>query len=162
MLRDGARRSLGVSVRKSLTDRIDIFAALSDNVRTGKSDVFNTHDVSGRLNVDYALAESDTVYLTGELRKGDMISSGQPSYQIFMISTVSVPDDVFNSPQLRAYRMKGTTGLFTLGYNHALGSKDSVDFSWRRVKSTPDKSVGYAAPMIYIDNQYSISYLMAF
>jgi len=45
-LRDGSRRSAGVTLRKPLTDRINLFAAAADNVRTGKSDVFNTHDVS--------------------------------------------------------------------------------------------------------------------
>jgi hypothetical protein len=162
VLRDGSRRSLGLKVRKSLTDRVDMFAALSDNVRTGKSDVFNTREVSGRANVDYALAENDTLYLSGEMRKGDIVSSGQSSLPILEIYTVRHSDDVFTSPLLFDYRMKGKTGLFTLGYNHAFGAKDSVDLSWRHVKSTPDKSVSYAAPLIYTDNLFSISYLMAF
>jgi hypothetical protein len=59
--------------------------------------------------------------------------------------------------------MKGQTTLWTLGYNLSLGAKDSMDFSWRRVESKPDKTPGFAAPAIrYIDNYYSISYLMAF
>jgi hypothetical protein len=67
---------------------------------------------------------------------------------------------VFGSPQLYDYRMKGKTNIFTLGYNLAFGSKDSVDLSLRRVKSTPD--VILASPMQYIDNQYTLSYLLAF
>jgi hypothetical protein len=162
VLRDGTRRSLGLKVRKSLTDRIDIFGAVADNVRTGKSDVFNTREISGRANLDYALAENKTLYLSGEMRKGDIVSSGQPSLPILEISTVRIRDDVFIAPWLYDYRMKGKTGLFTLGYNHAFGAKDSFDLSWRRVKSTPEKSVSYAAPMVYTDNLLSISYLMAF
>ena len=162
-LRDGSRRSAGVTLRKPLTDRINLFGALAENVRTGKSAVFNTYDVSGRANLDYALAAGKTIYLTGEYRKGDVISSGRSSLAMLNISTVLVRDDVFNSPWFYAYRMKGQTTLWTLGYNLSLGAKDSMDFSWRRVESKPDKTPGFAAPAIrYIDNYYSISYLMAF
>jgi hypothetical protein len=161
-LRDGNRRSLGINLRKSLTDRINLFAAVADNVRSGKSDVFNTHDNSGRMNLDYALAPGQTIYLTGELRKGDIISSGQPSIKILDSSTVFVRDDVFNAPWFYDYRMKGKTNLMTLGYNYSLGSKDSIDFAWRHVKSTPDIVPTYATSMQYVDNLYSVSYLMAF
>jgi hypothetical protein len=162
VLRDGARRSVGVTIRKSLTDRIDLFAVAANNVRTGKSDVFNTRDISGRMNLDYALAENMTLYLTGELRKGDIVSSGQPALRVLDVSTVLVRDDVFNTLGFFDYRTRGVTSLMTLGYNLAFGSKDSVDFSWRRVKSTPDQLPSWTSSMSYIDNQYSISYLLAF
>jgi uncharacterized protein YhjY with autotransporter beta-barrel domain len=161
-LRDGNRRSVGINLRKSLTDRINLFAAVANNVRSGKSDVFNTHDNSGRMNLDYTLAPGQTLYLTGELRKGDIISSGQPSIKILDSSTVFVRDDVFNAPWFYDYRMKGKTNLMTLGYNYSLGSKDSIDFAWRHVKSTPDIVPTYATSMQYVDNLYSVSYLMAF
>jgi uncharacterized protein YhjY with autotransporter beta-barrel domain len=159
VLRDGNRRTLGVSVRKSVTDRIDLFAAAANNVRKGKSYVFDTRDVSGRINLDYLLADNMTLYWTGEMRKGDIVSSGQPTLNILDMSTVFVRDDVFGSPQLYDYRMKGKTNIFSLGYNLVFGSKESLDLSWRRVKSTPNVA---ASPMQYIDNQYTISYLLAF
>ncbi|HLP99079.1 MAG TPA: autotransporter domain-containing protein [Sideroxyarcus sp.] len=161
-LRDGSRRSAGVTLRKPLTDRINLFAALAENVRAGKSAVFDTRDVSARMNLDYALATDKTVYLTGEYRKGDIVSSGQPSLQILDMSYVFVRDDVFNSPWFYDYRMQGKTTLFTLGYNLSFGAKDSMDFAWRHVRSTPDRSPSYAAPIRYFDNHFSISYLMAF
>jgi hypothetical protein len=131
-------------------------------VRKGRSDVFNTRDNSGRMNLDYALATGHTLYLTGEYRKGDIVSSGQPSLQTLDISTVFVRDDVFANPAFYDYRTKGKTGLTTLGYNLSLGTKDSLDFAWRHVKSTPDMVPAYAEQLQYIDNQYSFSYLMAF
>jgi hypothetical protein len=161
ILRDGSHSSAGVTLRKALTDRIDLFAAVADNVRRGKSDVFNTRDISGRMNLDYALATGKTIYLTGEYRKGDIVSSGQPSLKILDISTVLVHDDVFAG--FYDYRMKGQTVLLTLGYNVSFGPKDSVDFAWRRVQSTSDKTpVSATSPLRYIVNQLSISYLMAF
>ena len=51
-----------------------------------------------------------------------------------------------------------------MGYNHPLGPRDSVDLSWRRVEVTPQKrpSFDIEGPWRYIDNQYSIVYLMRF
>jgi len=161
-LRDGSRRSAGVNLRKALTDRINFFMAAANNVRKGRSDVFNTRDNSARMNLDYSLATGHTLYLTGEYRKGDIVSSGQPSLQTLDISSVFARDDVFNNPAFYDYRTKGKTGLTTLGYNLSLGTKDSLDFAWRHVKSTPDMVPAYADPLQYIDNQYSFSYLMAF
>lgn len=162
-LRDGSRSSVGVTLRKPLTDRVNLYTALAENRRSGKSAVFNTYDVSGRANFDYALAAGQTLYLSGEYRKGDIVSSGRSSLAILDISEVLVRDDVFTSSGFYDYRMKGHTILWTLGYNLSFGSKDSLDFSLRRVEATPDKSPSFAAPPLrYIDNQYSISYLMAF
>jgi len=162
-LRDGSRSSVGMTLRKPLTDRINLYTALAENRRSGKSAVFKTRDVSGRASFDYALAAGQTLYLTGEYRKGDIVSSGRSSLAILDISEVLVRDDVFTSSGFYDYRMKGRTILWTLGYNLSFGAKDSLDFSLRRVTATPDKSPSFAAPPLrYIDNQYSISYLMAF
>ncbi|ADE11706.1 autotransporter domain-containing protein [Sideroxydans lithotrophicus] len=161
-LRDGTHSSAGLTLRKPLTDRIDLFASVAENAHTGKSDVFNTRDVSGRMNFDYALAVGQTIYLTGEYRKGDIISSGLPSLKILDIATVFVRDDAFASAGFFDYRMKGRTVLFTLGYNIGFGNKDSADISWRRVQSTPDMTPAYASPLNYTVNQLAIVYLMAF
>ena len=160
VLRDGSRTSAGLTLRKPLTDRIDLFAAVAGNQRRGKSDVFNTRDTSGRVNLDYAVATGHTLYLTGEYRKGDIVSSGQPSLKIMDIATVFVKDDVFAS--FYDYRINGRTTLLTLGYNLALGTRDSVDFSLRRVDATPDMTPAFAGPVRYTVNQLSASYLMSF
>ena len=162
-LRNGSLLSTGVNFRDSLTDRISLFSALSDNKRTGKSDVFNTRDRSARVNLDYALSASQTLYLGGEYRKGDVIATGwAPSLNALNIATVFVLDDVFTNPGYTDYRFKGRTKLFTLGYNIGFGPKDSIDLSWRRANSAPDAQAGTVVTSRYIDNQYSINYLMAF
>ena len=52
----------------------------------------------------------------------------------------------------------------TLGYNWPLGARDSIDFSWRRVQAdaAQEPSFDFSGPLNYIDNQYSIVYLMRF
>jgi hypothetical protein len=162
VLRDGSRRSAGFNYRISPTDRINLLAVISDNARSGKSDVFNTRDQSARMNVDYLLTSDMTLYLTGEYRNGDFVSSGQPSRQLVDISKVSILDDVFIAPAFYDYRLKGTTSLWTLGYNLSFGPKDYLDFSWRRANSIPDVGSAMIVPEKYIDNLFSVSYLMAF
>ena len=102
------------------------------------------------------------VYFAAEYRKGDIVSSGQPSLQVVDTSTVFIRDDVFTSTPFYDYRMKGRTTLTTVGYNVSIGAKDSLDFSWRQVVSTPDNTPAYAPATMYTDNQYSFSYLMVF
>jgi uncharacterized protein YhjY with autotransporter beta-barrel domain len=161
-LRDGTRGSAGMTFRMPFSDRINCFAALSGNVRATNTEVFNTQDTSFRTNLDYQVNMSQTFYVTGEYRKGDIVSSGQGSLKALDMAIVTTPDDVFKSPQFQDYRMKGKTGLLTLGYNVSLGTKDSLDFSWRGVLSKPDYTPDYASPVSYTDKQYSIVYLMVF
>jgi uncharacterized protein YhjY with autotransporter beta-barrel domain len=161
-LRSGTRTSAGLTLRKPLTDRISFFAAVAGNERRTNTEVFNTKDVSARTNFDYAINMGQTFYLTGEYRKGDIVSTGQPSLKVVDMSTIFVKDDVFTATPHYDYLMKGRTALLTLGYNFSLGTKDSVDISWRGVRSTPDYTPDFATPASYIDNQYSIAYLMVF
>jgi uncharacterized protein YhjY with autotransporter beta-barrel domain len=166
-LRSGTRASAGLTMRKPLTDRISFFAAVAGNERQANTEVFHTKDVSARTNFDYAVDMGQTFYLTGEYRKGDIVSSGQSSLglsslKVVDMSTVFVKDDVFTATPFYDYRMKGRTALLTLGYNYSLGTKDSMDISWRGVRSTPDFTPAYATPSSYLDNQYSIAYLMVF
>ncbi|MDB5761252.1 MAG: hypothetical protein JWQ21_247 [Herminiimonas sp.] len=163
-LRDGYRLSAGVSARKPVTDRISLFGALAKNVRNGRSAVFDTSDYSARLNLDYALVPKGTLYFTGEYRKGDIVSSGTHSLANVDIAEVFVRDDVFSRSQFYAYRADGKTVFLTIGWNLPLGQKDSVDLSWRRVRSTPSLKPSFATAetIRYIDNQFSILYLTSF
>lgn len=163
-LRDGYRYSTGLSVRKPVTDRINLFGAVAKNGRYGKSAVFDTNEYSARANLDYAMTASSTLYVGGEFRRGDVVSSGLPTLNVIDIAKVFVRDDVFTTAQLFDYRFEGKTVLFTLGYNWPFGPKDSLDFSWRRAQSKPVYRPGFATsgPSSYVDNQFSIIYLLSF
>lgn len=162
-LRDGYRYSLGVSVRQPLTDRINLFGALSHNERRGNSAVFNNSDDSIRINADYALSDHETLYASGEFRRGDIVSTGRASLENVSIAKVFVQDDAYPGGQFFSYKFTGSTLLTTLGYNLGLGSRDSLDFSWRRVESTPSLRPSFVtSPKSYIDNQWSITYLLRF
>ena len=164
-LRDGYRNSVGVSVRKSVTDRIDAFGALAWNKRDGKSAVFDDKDYSARLNVDYSLTRNGTVYLSGEYRKGDVVSTARPGLSSLDIASAIVRDDVFTDTARTSYRIDARTVLATLGYNQAFSHGQAVDISWRMVRSTPTASPGFTGPGTsdsYYVNQLSLSYLVQF
>lgn len=162
-LRDGYRFSAGLSYRQALSDRINLFAALSHNLRRANSAVFDTSDNSLRLNVDYELSDTGTLYLGTEYRRGDIVSTGRPSLENVSIAKVFAQDDAYPGGQFFSYRFDGTTVLATLGYNVALGRKDSIDFSWRHVRSTPGLRPAFVTTeRSYKANQLSAVYLLRF
>jgi hypothetical protein len=163
-LRDGYRYSGGFSVRKPLTDRINLYSALAHNERNGKSSVFDTRDNSFKFNVDYAVTDTDTFYINTEYRRGDLVSSGSHTLQNIDIAKVFTLDDVFTRNDFYDYRFDGSTAIVVLGYNLPFGPKDSLDISWQRVRSAASKSPSVATwpSKRYYDSQFSIVYLFSF
>ncbi len=163
-LRSGGKYFAAVNARRSITDRIDLFGELGYHARNGHSEVFNTREAAAKVNIDYSLGKRGILYLSGEYRKGDLVSTGGASLANLAIAEVLVPDDAFDGLDLFAYRLEGKTVLGTLGWNYPLGPRDAIDFSWRRVQGMPDARPPFASPgpWRYINNQYSIVYLMRF
>ncbi len=162
-LRDGSRYLAGISMRQTLTDRIQIFGAVAHNERNGRNVVFDNRDNSARINLDYSLGAVGTVYMSGEYRRGDLVISGPELWGVYN-SNAYTKDDAFSGREIYSFRFDGTTTFSTLGYNLGIGSRDSIDFSWRRARS----SVSYVAPswskaaLSYVTNQYSVAYLKRF
>ena len=163
-LRDGSHFDLGVSVQSALTDRIGIYGELARHQRHAQSDVWDLIDYSARLNLDYSLGRIGTLYLNGEYRKGDTVSDGRATLVNVRLAEVFVLDDAFPGKQLYAYRLDARTWIGTVGYNLPLGPRESVDFSWRRVQSTPTNRPDFdvQGSLRYVDNQYSVVFLKLF
>lgn len=162
-LRRGYRASAGFSARQQLTDRVGIFGALTYNQRWAKSAVFDNRFSAIRLNADYAWNNNDTVYMTGEFRKGHIVSTGTPSLENLDVSQVFVVEDAYPGAGFTSYRFEGNTVISTIGYNMGFGPRHSLDLSWRRAQSTPDFRPSYATtPKSYIADQYSVVYLIRF
>ena len=162
-LRDGIRYAAGVSLRQDITDRIRLFAAASHNVRHANSEVFDDKDNAARINLDYATGYADTLYLGGEYRRGETAISGSPAWSTYNYNAYTL-DDAFPGAQVYSFQFDATTVLTTLGYNMKIGARGSLDFSWRRARS----SVEYVTPswgkatLSYVTNQYSLAYLVRF
>jgi len=163
-LRDGYRYALGVSVLKPVTDRVQLFGALTGNMGDGNSIVFDTKNVSLRGNADWSLTRSDVVYLGAEYRRGDIVSTAPLSLPLVGIAGENVvEDDAFDDGRF-AYRFKANTWIATLGYNHAFGAGHSLDLSWRWAQATAlDPASGYtSSDFRYSVNQFSLAYLARF
>ena len=169
-LRDGYRYALGISVLKPWTDRIQLFAALTQNIADATSTVFDTKNVSLRGNVDWSLNNWNVIYLGADYRRGDSVSTVCRNCDLTrtagLVNTATsiVQDDAFTDTVRDAYKLKANTIVATLGYNHAFTGRQSVDLSWRRVLS---KGLDPVAPATqsdinYYATQYSLAYLARF
>ena len=162
-LRDGYHHSFGANALKPVTDRITVFAAVTHNRGEGKSNVFDTRDFSGRLNVDYSPPWFEgLIYIGGDYRRGDIVSTGQPALAFVDVAEAIVADDVFE--RRTSYRFEANTIITTLGYNLPLASDRAIDFSWRWVQSTSREKPTFpsATKLRYIDNQLGVAYLFRF
>jgi hypothetical protein len=156
-MRSGQRYALGVNLRQALTDRINLFTALGASWRSAGNSVFDGKDYAARFNLDYALGRDATLYLGGEYRRGDTVTSAPDSPVYEAIAKADAPDDAYANRGFVAYRYDASTVLWTLGWNLRLGPNDSIDLWWRRAESTPTSS-----SLRYTANQYSIGYLIRF
>lgn len=162
-LRDGIRYSAGISMRQTVTDRIQLFGAMAHNMRDGKRKVFDNRDNSARLNLDYSQGTADTIYLGWEYRIGDLVTSGVGLGNTYNSQAYAL-DDAFPGKQIYCFRLNGTTALTTIGYNRKLGARDSIDFSWKQVRSSVSYEASYwsGATLSYLTNLYSVAYLVRF
>ena len=121
-------------------------------------------DYSAKLNLDYSLESRGTLYFTGEYQRGDVVSDGFATLVNVSLAQVFVLDDAFPGKRLFAYRSDARTWLSTVGYNLPLGNRTSIDFSWRRVQSTPTAQLDFPVQgsLRYVDNQYSVVLLKLF
>jgi hypothetical protein len=114
------------------------------------------------------LGQAGAIYLGGEYRRGDTVSSLPSSSASAATALGAVADDAYPGQQLFAFRYDADTTIWTLGYNLPLGPRDSLDFSWRRAHSKPRQQVSAGlygpggGPQDYTTNQYSVFYLMRF
>jgi hypothetical protein len=164
-LRDGYNASAGVSVRKPWTDRMLLFGAAAYNWRDGRSVVFDAQDWSLRGNLDYSLTNRQTAYFGLEYRDGDAISTAPARLAYLDIAEAVVLDDVFTNPVHYDYRYKARTGILTLGYNLAVGTRQALDLSYRAAYAVPkEQPPSTVSPdtLYYLDQQVTLSYLLRF
>ena len=175
LLRSGNRLSTGINVRQPLNENVDMFGALSNNLRNAENSVFSNRDKSLSFNLEYRPERNSTLYLGGEYRVGDTVATSTASIHSAALADGIVRDDAYDSVERNAYRFEARTTLITLGYNMAFGSRDSVDLFWRHVVTASTKTPNYAAlgapysgqtgpsgPAAYVSNQVGVSYITRF
>lgn len=160
--RDNSSSTLGLSVSQSLTDRINWSVGASTKITDAKEKVFDNHEKIVRLQLDYSLGRKGSLYFNREFRRGYSVSSTSKAYTN-TIGLYTMVDDAFSQHSNKTYtatRFNSDTRLTTWGYNFPLGPDDSIDFSYRKIKATPDEpSVPSSS---YRTEQFSIFYITRF
>ncbi len=160
-LRKNDHYSAGITWRQPVTDRINLYAALKDNINHSDNKVFSVNYRSTQMNLDYGFSSGHTLYLSTEYRNGELVSTSGPDLMYHKVAAAWLDDDVFTD--LTDYRVAAKTWLMRLGYNVPLAGKSSIDFSWRVARSTSDLTPDSGASAIrYVGNQLSIDYLVGF
>jgi uncharacterized protein YhjY with autotransporter beta-barrel domain len=157
-LRGGYNHAYGVNAHIALSERISAFGTVERTLREADSIVFDTEDYAVRLTFDYNLGRWGSLYAGGEFRRGDTVTSIDSGSAFYDgLSDIEEIDDAYYNQTLEAIRFDAKTWLLRLGYNLPLGPRDSLDFSYRRVRSTPTRGGGS-----YEGNRLSAAYLMRF
>ncbi|MET0681991.1 MAG: hypothetical protein ABWZ29_01470 [Casimicrobiaceae bacterium] len=163
-LRSGYRLSAGISARQPITESLGVFGALARNWRNANNSVFDTHENSALVSVDWSIAPYGALTFTVEYRRGTLVSTGQKTLTIIDIAQAFVNDDVFTSPQMIDYRFEAKSWLTTLDYNLPINASSALDFSWRRVQTTSTEKASFpgGGSLKYVDNQFNVLLLVRF
>lgn len=140
--RDANIVTVGTSVNKALTDRINFLAQFSGTSRDSNSEVFDTRETSLLFNLDYRAFKRLSPYATYNYLKGDIVSSG--AQWLLAIDNAKVAPELDDAlPGLIAYRLDARTHVGTLGLNINIDEHQSFDFSARAVHSKSDGDITY-------------------
>jgi FimV-like protein len=143
--RDSSLYSVGFGLSKRMTNTMNMTLGIDYKQRESRSQVFDT--VENRLfaNLDINLSKKALLYSTYTYIIGDIVSSATPTLAIINASDAIEPDDAFGGITTNQfiYRLDSDTQVITLGYNHIITAKTSLDFSYRYVKTVSEGNIEY-------------------
>ena len=93
--------------------------------------VFDLTGQGAFVRAGYALTNEWYVGVKAGVRRGDVESTSQRSFQIFLASSAITNDPVWGDPDLYAYRLRGTTYSGDLTASYALSDQSSLDLAYR-------------------------------
>ena len=161
--RDGMEYSVGLSMRKTITDRIRGYAAVFHHERDAYHTVFQNAYDGFLINLDYDVGSTGTLYLGGEYRDGDMAISYPVEWTWYTLSPADATiDDTFSG---WSYRVTGSTQILKAGFNMPISQSSSMDVAWNMAESNAtywtDLGKGSTTGS-YTTNQYSVAYMLRF
>jgi outer membrane autotransporter protein len=168
-IRSGHNYSVGMVLQRNFIQHgIGVTAQIAHNARYSDSSVFDLSDNSAQFGISYSLnkdlstGKADVLYLSGEFRRGDVVSTERESLANLNIADVFVSDDAFGRADLFSYRFDARTTALNVGYIKPLGS-GRLDLSWTHVRSTStDSGFAGASSGRYVDNQIKLVYVLHF
>lgn len=144
--RDGGDYRIQLSVSEALTTRLTSRWTIGVLGRRGHA-VFDARTRQYALDLDWVLAPRVTLYGGYQLRRGDFVSTGQPSAGDLARVRASAPDDVFTGETL--LRQSGRLRLASLGLNRALSPNWALDLQLQAVDAEARSGVHYRRHLVF-------------
>jgi hypothetical protein len=142
-VRDAATLDLAFEVGSRLRERWDLRAGLRHERRYGEtSDVFDQSGSSVSVHAGYEVADWLLLFLGGEYRKGDVVSSSLPNPRVLEAAAARVSDPAFGAGVV-SYRLDARTYTLTAGGNVAFTDRCSLDVSYERQETRARGGIGY-------------------
>jgi hypothetical protein len=159
-LRTSTRLDVRAETGKRFTEQFDMSAGVyyerrydnhGESIVPGISGhVFDLAGHGGYVRAGYAPTEAFYFDAKAGVRRGDVESTSQRSFQIFIISTAIANDPVWGDPNLFAYRLDGTTWSGALTASYALSDHSSLDAEYRYDVTRAAQGLEYTANRIVL------------
>ncbi len=164
-IRDGDRLVVTLEAGYRASEAFDLALGGTLDRRYGKYDpapqvpgysarVFDLQGVSAYLRAGYAI--NDRLLLTGRVavRRGDIESTAQRSYAIFVASDAIADDPAFNDPNLYAYRLPATTYSGSLAASWILTDSASLNLVYAGNRTRAAYGLEYADRAVTVSIAY--------
>ena len=102
----------------------------------------------------YAPTNELSLDVNAGVRRGDVESTSQRSFQIFRASSAITPDPVWGDPNLIAYRLRGTTWSGGLAASYALSDHSSLDAAYHYDFTRAAEGLEYTTNLIVLTYIY--------
>jgi len=153
-IRDSNRRTMTVEFGQRLTPRWEAAVGVVRDRRYGDYDptpevpgysarVFDLQGDSVQARVGYAPTDRLLLALQFAVRRGDIESTAQQGYAIYVASDAIAEDPAFNDPALYAYRLRATSYTSTASASYALTGNASVNLTYVENRARAAYSLAY-------------------
>ena len=135
-IRDGRRLDIRAEIGKRFTPEFDASFGGRYDRRYGRNDepvvpgisgnVFDLRGKSVYARAGYAITDSLLLGAELSVRRGDVVATTRPDFDIFVVSDAIAADPTFG-PDFFAYRLRGTTDIAKLSASWALDERSSLN-----------------------------------
>jgi len=160
-IRDSDRIELRAELGKRFTESFDAAFGGRLERRYGKNDapvvpgisgkVFDLRGRSAYARAGYAVSDQLLLGVELAVRRGDVVATTRPDFEIFVVSDAIAADPTFGSGFF-AYRLRGTTDTAKLTASWALDERSSLNFAYT------DERTDAAGGIVYRSHSANLVY----
>jgi hypothetical protein len=160
-IRDSHRLDVRAEIGKRFTPEFDAAFGGSHDRRYARNDepvvpgisgaVFDLRGESVYARAGYAITDSLLLGVDLSVRRGDVVATTRPDFDIFVVSDAIAADPAFG-PDFFAYRLRGTTDTAKLSASWALDERSSLNAVYVEERTDAAGGVSYrshSASLVY-------------